>query len=110
MGKFVIKKRINGEFQFNLIANNGQIILGSEGYKTKANCEIGIESVKQNSKDDSKFDRKTASNSKVYFNLKSRNGQIIGTSQMYESEASRENGIASVTKNAPKAPIVDESI
>ncbi|MFT3793290.1 YegP family protein [Flavobacterium sp.] len=26
MGKFVIKKRTNGEFQFNLHANNGQVI------------------------------------------------------------------------------------
>ena len=31
MGKFVITKRANGEFQFNLKAGNGQTILASEG-------------------------------------------------------------------------------
>jgi uncharacterized protein YegP (UPF0339 family) len=39
------------------------------------------------------------------FNLKAGNGQIIGTSQMYESEAGRDNGIASVQKNAPDAEV-----
>lgn len=39
MGKFVIKKRSNGEFQFNLHAGNGQVILSSEGYASKAGCE-----------------------------------------------------------------------
>lgn len=109
MGKFVITKRTNGEFQFNLKAGNGQTILSSESYKTKASCENGIESVKTNSKDDSKFDRKTSSNGKPYFNLKATNGQIIGTSEMYESEASRNNGIESVKTNAPEATIEDQT-
>ncbi len=107
MGKFVITKRSNGEFQFNLKANNGQSILSSEGYSTKNACENGIESVKRNSQDDNKFDRKTATNGKPYFNLKATNGQIIGTSEMYESIAARDNGIASVKSNAPDASTED---
>lgn len=109
MGKFAITKRRNGEFQFNLKANNHQVILTSEGYSTKAACQNGIESVRVNSKDDSKFDRKTAKNGKHYFNLKAGNGQIIGTSEMYESSSGRDNGIASVKTNAPKAEIEDQS-
>lgn len=109
MGKFVITKRTNGEFQFNLKANNGQTILSSEGYTSKPNCENGIESVKRNSQDDSKFDRKTSSNSKPYFNMKATNGQIIGTSEMYETVASRDNGIESVKNNAPDATTEDLS-
>ncbi|SHF35231.1 YegP family protein [Pedobacter caeni] len=107
MGKFEIKTRKNGEFQFDLKAGNGQVILTSEGYTTKSNCNNGIESVKKNSQDDSKFDRKTSTNGKPYFNLKATNGQIIGTSEMYESESSRDNGIESVKKNAPEAEVVD---
>ncbi len=34
MGTFVITKRANGEFRFNLEAANGQVILSSEGYTT----------------------------------------------------------------------------
>lgn len=109
MAKFIISKRPNGEFQFNLKANNGQTILSSEGYTTKMGCENGIASVKINSKEDSKFDRKTSSNGKAYFNLKASNGQIIGTSEMYESAASRDNGIESVKLNATDAAIDDQT-
>ena len=109
MGKFVITKRVNGEFQFNLKANNGQIILASEGYVTKPSCQNGIESVKHNAQDETKFDRKTAVNGKPYFNLKATNGQIIGTSEMYETIASRDNGIESVKNSAPDATTEDLS-
>lgn len=109
MGKFVISKRKNGEFQFNLKAGNGQVILASEGYKTKAACNNGIESVRKNAVEDKRYDRLEAKNGKPYFNLKATNGQIIGSSEMYESEASRENGIASVKKNAPDATVADET-
>ncbi len=109
MGKFIISKRKNGEFQFSLKAGNGQEILGSEGYSTKANCENGIESVRKNSQDDHRFDRKTSTNDKYYFNLKAINGQIIGTSEMYESAASRDNGIESVKTNAPAAIVDDQA-
>lgn len=108
MGKFIISKRKNGEYQFNLKAANGAIILTSEGYKTKASCENGIESVKKNSADDSKFDRKKSINDKWYFNLKAGNGEIIGSSEMYESSHGMETGIESVKTNAPNAMIVEE--
>lgn len=109
MGKFVITKRTNGEFQFNLKASNGQVILTSQGYASKTSCENGIKSVKKNSADDDRFERKTATNGKDFFNLTSTNGQIIGSSEMYESIAARENGIESVKKNAPEATVEDLS-
>lgn len=108
MGKFVIKKRSNGEFQFNLLAGNGLVILTSEGYSTRQSCDSGIESVKKNSQDDSRYEKLTAKNGKLYFNLKATNGQIIGTSEMYDSESGRNNGIASVKENAPKATVEDQ--
>lgn len=110
MGKFVISTRSNGEFQFNLKAGNGQVILSSEGYKTKVNCEKGIESVRKNAQDESKFERKTAQSGKFHFNLKATNGQIIGSSQMYETENGRDNGINSVAENASTATIEDQTL
>jgi len=105
MGKFVVNKRKNGEFQFNLNADNGQNILRSEGYTTKASCDNGIESVRKNALDISRFEQNTSSNGKFYFNLKAANGQVIGTSEMYESKAACENGIDSVKRNAPTASL-----
>lgn len=110
MGKFIISKRTNGEHQFNLKARNGQVILTSQGYSSKASCENGIESVRTHSQDDSKFEKNTAKDSRWYFNLKAGNGQIIGTSQMYESENGMDNGIESVKTNAPGASVEDETV
>ena len=109
MGKFVITKRTHGEFQFNLKAGNCQGILASEGYSSKAGCENGIESVRKNSQEDARFEKLTSKNDKPYFNLKASNGQIIGTSEMYESAAARDNGIESVKTNAPTATVDDQT-
>lgn len=43
------------------------------------------------------------------FNLKASNGEIILSSQIYKSEKSCLNGIASVAKNAPVAAIEDQT-
>jgi uncharacterized protein YegP (UPF0339 family) len=110
MGKFVITKRVNGEFQFSLKAGNGETILSSEGYTSKSNCQNGIDSVKRNAADDNKYDRKISSNGKFYFTLEASNGQTIGISELYESESSRNNGIQSVKTQAPDAIIQDSTI
>ena len=75
MGKFVISIRKNGEFQFNLKATNGQVILSSEGYTTKAACMNRIKSVKKNAPTENRFEKNIAKNGKFYFNLKATNGQ-----------------------------------
>ena len=94
-----------GEYRFRLKAKNGQNILASEGYKQKASCENGIESVRKNSQDDSKFELKEGASGKWTFNLKATNGQVIGTSQAYETESGAKNGIASVKTNALEATV-----
>ena len=40
-----------GEYRFRLKARNGEVIAVSEGYKAKASCENGIESVRTNAVD-----------------------------------------------------------
>ena len=55
-----------------------------------------------------KFVVSVRKNGEFQFNLKATNGQIIGSSQMYSSERTMKAGIASVMKNAPESPIVEE--
>ena len=50
--KFEVYADKAGEFRFRLKARNGEIILVSEGYKAKASCLNGIESVKKNAPSD----------------------------------------------------------
>lgn len=47
-----------------------------------------------------KFEIKQSKNGKFHFNLKAGNGQIILSSEMYESRGACENGIESIKKNA----------
>lgn len=106
-GKFEVYQDKAGEYRFRLKASNGQNILASEGYKTKASCMNGIESVQNNAPDDSRYERKQSASGKFMFNLKAANHQVIGTSEQYESASSRDNGIESVKKNAPDAAVVE---
>jgi uncharacterized protein YegP (UPF0339 family) len=106
-GKFEIYKDKAGEYRFRLKASNGQNILASEGYKAKSSCQNGIESVQKNAADDARYERKETKAGKFSFNLKAGNNQIIGTSQSYETEASRDNGIESIKKHAPDAAVED---
>ncbi|MCH5203329.1 MAG: YegP family protein [Oscillospiraceae bacterium] len=46
--KFEVYADKRGEFRFRLKAKNGQIIATGEGYKAKASCKNGIESIKKN--------------------------------------------------------------
>ena len=108
MGKFIVKVRKDGQYQFNLLATNGQVILVSEAYTKKESCLNGIESVKKNAPIEGRFEIKEAKNGKPYFNLKATNGQVIGSSQMYASQRTLKIGMASVMKNAPEAPVIED--
>lgn len=110
MGKFLVTKTANGSFHFHLKAANGEIILESEAYSSKAACENGMDSVRKNAPDDANYDRKESAIGKPYFNLKAANHQVIGTSEIYGSVASRDKGIESVKKNAPDATVDDQTV
>ena len=69
----------------------------------------GLEKVLgKNAAIEDRYEIKVAKNGKPFFNLKASNGQVIGASQMYASERTMKLGIASVAKNAPEAPVVEE--
>ncbi len=106
-GKFEIKTGKNGKFHFNLKAANSQVILTSEKYETRKACEGGIASVRKNSANVGRFERKTAKDGSSYFLLKAANGEPVGKSEMYKTLRGMVNGIASVMKNAPDAIVAD---
>ncbi len=51
-----------------------------------------------------------ATNTGIKFDLKAGNGEVIATSEVYESEASCKKGIQSVMKNAPIANVEDQTV
>ena len=120
MGKFLIKKTKTG-IKFDLKASNGEVIATSEVYRSEGSCRKGIASVQKNApvaavenqtvegyatEKHPKFEIYHDKAGKFRFRLKATNGQIIAVSEGYKALAGCENGIASVKKNAPDAPIV----
>lgn len=109
MGKFVLKTAKDNSTYFRLVASNGEIILSSEMYSTKAAALNGVASVRSNAPIDERYERKSNAKGEPMFNLKAVNHQVIGTSEGYLSTQARENGIASVKANAPSATIDDQT-
>ncbi len=56
-----------------------------------------------------KFVVKKGSTGKFRFNLVASNGEIIATSEAYNSKASAMKGVESVRKNAPTATVDDQT-
>lgn len=104
MGFFQLYPDRSGHTRFRLKADNGEVILASEAYTTRASALEGIASVQANAALDIRYERK-ATPAGHSFNLKAANHRVIGTSEVYTTEAARENGIAAVKRVAPAARI-----
>jgi uncharacterized protein YegP (UPF0339 family) len=104
--KFELKTSSHDQYYFVLKTSNGEIILTSEFYKNKQGAMNGIESVKKNSIDRSKYENRISTNGQRYFVLKANNNKIIGISELYNSIQNMEKGIKSVTKFAKNAKII----
>ena len=98
-GYFQFGVAAGDHFMFNLKAGNHEVILTSQTYKSKQAALDSIESVRNNSQVESRFERKVAKDNSPYFTLLATNGQVIGKSEMYSSSAAMENGIKSVMTN-----------
>lgn len=105
-GKFEILQSAGG-YRFNLKSGNGEIVFSSESYASESAAREGAQSVVSNSMEDARYERKTDSGGANYFVLKAGNGEIIGRSETYSSEAAMENGIQAVKMNAADAQIVN---
>lgn len=106
-GWYELSNSSDGQFHFVLKADDAEILLSSELYKTKGAAENGIASMQSNCQVEKHHEKKESSNGKFYFNLKAANHQVIGTSRMYATAASRDDGIASVKANGITQTIKD---
>jgi uncharacterized protein YegP (UPF0339 family) len=86
---FNMYKDTVGEWRFNLKNSHSDILLKSEGYKQKASAKNGIDSVLRNGDEFPMYQLLKSGNGKYYYNLKAKNGEIIGTSVLFASEEDR---------------------
>ncbi|MCZ2292800.1 MAG: YegP family protein [Burkholderiales bacterium] len=105
---FDLTKSSDGQFRFALRTDDGTL-LSSEGYEAKASAQNGIASVQTNAPQDERYERKVASDGRFYFNLKAANGQIVGTSPVFATQAARDAAIATTQKGAAGAAVKDQT-
>jgi len=84
-------------FRFNLHARNGEIVLSSEIYSSKAAAWNGAFAIQDAAALEGAFAIKTSMDNRFYFTLTAQNGQVVGVSQLYTTRAAAQAGIASVT-------------
>lgn len=108
-GKYILRTATNGQFFFNLHAANGEKILTSEMYTTKAAALGGIASAKENSSIDSRYTKFNDIAGNPRFNLKAANSQVIGVSEAYSTQQARDQGIASCKVHGPTATTEDQT-
>jgi uncharacterized protein len=110
MVKFTIYTASSNLYYFRLTTNNGQVLLTSEGYHSKAGCSNGVETVRIIGKAEKNYERKTASNGMYYFYIKAMAGQTLGTSEMYGAVTARDNAINAVQSIVADAMVNDETV
>jgi len=86
-----IEEGLANNYKFVLKTESGQPLLQSVTYPNRKTVQDAIRFLKTSSVH--KFERKTNHNGKFLFSLKGNKGEVLGNSQLYNSEAGMENGI-----------------
>ena len=109
--QFQILEASDGEWYFNVVAANHQIVGTSEMYSTKSNATRGASTVRalanllgaqaqqQDAAKALRYEVFQGEDKKFYFHLRAGNGEIVLSSQGYTAKASAQNGVASVNTN-----------
>jgi uncharacterized protein YegP (UPF0339 family) len=87
---------MDGQYYFDLVADNGQNVLRSEGYKSLDGALNGVASVVHNGVDAHSFQIAEASDGEYYFNVVAGNGEVIGTSELYATKSNASRGAKTV--------------
>lgn len=122
MHKFRIKKAAHDHFRIQFVYN-AEIMVWSENYVAKSSAVNCINSIKKNAPDAVTVDLSLEETGKGYrfeivknakgeffVRFRASNGEIMVISEGYVAKASAKNCIESIKKNAPEAPVEDETL
>lgn len=94
----IIKEKNPSALRFTLMAESGTILLRSTLFHDRPALKRVLENLGALQEKRNSFERKTNHDGQFLFNLKNADGDVIGTSQAYRSEAGMENGIKNLKK------------
>jgi uncharacterized protein len=107
--EFEIFKGLDSKYYFRLRAANGEIVIASQAYTTKASAKKGVASIRTNGGDVANFEIIPAQNDQFYFVLRAANGKVIGRGEAYVSESNAEAAIESISELIASEKIADPS-
>ncbi|MEX0291580.1 MAG: DUF1508 domain-containing protein [Flavobacteriaceae bacterium] len=93
-----IKKGTDNTYQFKLTTSDGNTLLNSIYFETKAEAQKTVENLNPLLERQTVFERRTDHDGKFLFKLKDLDGKVIGSSLRYSSEAGMENGIKNLKR------------
>lgn len=94
--RFETFKAVDGKYYFQLRAGNGQVVLQSQAYASKASAQNATNSVINNGTVAAQYQVLEAKDGKFYFELRATNGRVMGFGNLYASKANAERGVAGV--------------
>ena len=102
---FLLCKSPDQEYSFVLRAENNEAVLTSRKYRTKAGAQGGIQSVRDNCMDDSRYEHRLAPDGSHFFILKTSNGEAIGQSKTYPYLDALDRAITTIKRIARRAAV-----
>lgn len=91
-------KGLDSKYYFHVKAANGEIVLVSQAYTSKASATNGEASVKSNGVIATRYEVRAAADGQFYFVLKAANGAVVGKSELYVSRSNAERGAETVQR------------
>ncbi|MEM8909031.1 MAG: YegP family protein [Bacteroidota bacterium] len=104
----IFQSEKNEQYYFRLKAGNGEVILQSEGYTSKADAENGVQAVLTYAPHEANYGQLPSADGQRYFVLIAANGEVIGKSEMYKAKQGLDNGIQSVITNTTNNPEIKD--
>jgi uncharacterized protein YegP (UPF0339 family) len=87
-----------GQYYWNLVAANDEVLVSSEGYVNRVNALQGILSVLDHGGSESRYEYKTAANGETYYVLRAVNGEILAVSETYSTAYNARAGVKAAVK------------
>ena len=88
--RFQVFKGLDAQYYFHARAQNGEIVVQSQGYTRRANAVSGAASVATNAANPGRYQIRDAQDEHAYFVLTATNGQIIARSEIYATRGNAE--------------------
>ncbi|MCE2612008.1 YegP family protein [Flavobacteriaceae bacterium D16] len=90
---YEIRKEKENTYRFLLKTMQGRTLLNSVDYRSEKEALESLRKLKPSTEKSVRVERKTNYSGKFLFNLRDRQGKVIGKSGVFSSEAGMENGI-----------------